>query len=314
MHRLAFLFPGQGSQHVGMGQVLARTVPAAGDLFDEADEILGFSLSQLCFHGPADVLTDTINAQPAILTTSIAILRALEQEIDLQPSYVAGHSLGEFSALVAAGTISFADGLQLVRERGRVMKAAGERQPGAMAAVLGMQAAEVTEVCTLAQDETGQAVQIANDNCPGQIVISGARGALDKAMSLATERGARRVVPLDVSIASHSPLMEPAALAFEPMVAALALERSKIPVVGNTSARPLADNTAIRKELVSQLTHTVRWRESIGYLQEQGVDRFIEIGPKDVLTGLMKRIDRRAKRISVQDWEGISKLAAEGED
>ena len=312
MNRVAFLFPGQGSQKVAMGQILAQTEPAARDLYAEADEILGFPLSTLCFKGPDDILTDTLNAQPAILTTSIAILRALEQRSDLRPAFVAGHSLGEFTALVSAGVLSFADGLRLVRERGRLMKAAGEREPGGMAAILGMEATAVAEICALAREKRGQPVQIANDNCPGQIVISGARAALEEAMALAEEKGARRVVPLQVSIASHSPLMEPAALKFEPLVAALALKQPATPVVGNTTARPLADAAAIRAELVSQLTSTVRWKESILYLQEQGVDAFIEIGPKDVLTGLMKRIDRKARRISVQDGDGISRLLAKG--
>ena len=312
MNRVAFLFPGQGSQKVAMGQILAQTEPAARDLYAEADEILGFPLSTLCFEGPDDILTDTLNAQPAILATSMAILRVLESKSDLRPAFVAGHSLGEFTALVSAGVLSFADALQLVRERGRLMKAAGERQPGGMAAIIGMQTEELAEICSRVREKRGQPVQIANDNCPGQIVISGARAALEEAMALAEEKGARRVVPLQVSIASHSPLMEPAALGFEPLVTALEVKQAATPVVGNTTARPLADAAAVRTELVSQLTSTVRWKESILYLQEQGVDAFIEIGPKDVLTGLMKRIDRKARRFSIQDAEGISRLPAKG--
>ncbi len=313
MKSIAFLFPGQGSQLVSMGQTLFQTEPAARDLFLEADEILGFPLSTLCFKGPAETLTDTINAQPAILATSIAILRVLEQEMDLRPAFVAGHSLGEFTALVSAGALTFSDALQLVRERGRLMKAAGESQPGGMAAILGMQTAAVTALCASAQKETGQAVQIANDNCPGQIVISGAQAALKRAIELAEESGARRIVPLQVSIASHSPLMTSAAAAFEPLVAQLAIRRPAIPIMGNTTAQALTESPPIRAELIAQLTSSVRWTESIHYLQEQGVDTFVEIGPRDVLTGLMKRIDRKARRFSIQDKEGIAKLASVGE-
>lgn len=313
MKSIAFLFPGQGSQLVSMGQTLFQTEPAARDLFLEADEILGFPLSTLCFKGPAETLTDTVNAQPAILATSIAILRVLEQEMDLRPAFVAGHSLGEFTALVSAGALTFSDALQLVRERGRLMKAAGENQPGGMAAILGMQTAAVITLCTRAQKETGQAVQLANDNCPGQIVISGAQAALKRAIELAQERGARRIVPLQVSIASHSPLMTSAAAAFGPLVAQLAIRRPAVPIIGNTTAQALTESPPIRAELVAQLTSSVRWTESIHYLQEQGVDTFVEIGPRDVLTGLMKRIDRKAKRFSIQDREGIAKLASVGE-
>ena len=288
-----------------MGQTLHEAEPVARDIYCQADEILGLSLSSLCFEGPAETLTDTINAQPAILATSYAILQVLRQKSDLGPAFVAGHSLGEFTALVCAGALSFPDGLRLVRERGRLMKAAGEAQPGGMAAILGMEREVISEVCTTAQAETGGVVQIANDNCPGQIVISGTRAALDRAMAMAKEKRAKRVILLPVSIASHSPLMGPAAAAFEPIVAKVAMSRPDVPLIGNTSARPLSDIPSIRAELVAQLTQCVRWTESIRYLLAQGMDTFIEIGPNDILTGLMRRIDRKARRFTVQDQEGM---------
>ncbi len=308
MKSVAFIFPGQGSQYVGMGHDLAQQEPAARDTFAEADDLLGFSLSQLIFEGPADALTDTINAQPAILATSIALLRVLQQQLNLQPSHVAGHSLGEFTALVCAGALRFADGLQLVRERGRLMKTAGEANAGGMAAVLGLAADVLAEVCASAQLETGQPVQIANDNCPGQIVISGGQAALQRAMALAEQNGAARVVPLEVSIASHSPLMASAAANFEPLVAQAQLSLPAVPVIGNTTARPLNDIAAIRQEMVDQLTSTVRWTESMQYLLAQGVEAFVEIGPKDVLSGLLKRIDRKMTRLNVESPAGIRNL------
>ncbi len=305
MQSTVLIFPGQGSQLVGMGQTLHEAEPVARDILTQADEILGFSLSSLCFEGPAETLTDTINAQPAILATSYAILQVLRQKSDAGPAFVAGHSLGEFTALVCAGALSFPDGLRLVRERGRLMKAAGEAQPGSMAAILGMEREVISEICATAQAETGGVVQIANDNCPGQIVISGTLAALDHAMAMAKEKRAKRVILLPVSIASHSPLMGPAAAAFEPVVAEVAMSQPDVPLIGNTSARPLSDIPSIRAELVAQLTHCVRWTESIRYLLAQGIDTFIEIGPNDILTGLMRRIDRKARRFTVQDQEGM---------
>lgn len=293
-----------------MGQSLGVAEPAASDTLAEADDILGFSLSALIQHGPEETLTDTINAQPAILATSIAILRVLQQHTGVAPAYVAGHSLGEFSALVCAGALSFADGLRLVRERGRLMQEAGQRQPGGMAAILGLDAAPLAELCARAQQATGLPVQVANDNCPGQIVISGASPALQTACDLAAESGAKKVVPLQVSIASHSPLMAEAAAEFARAVAAVPILTPAVPVIGNTTALPLADAGAIRAELVAQLTGSVRWTESMQFLLADQVGRFVEIGPKDVLTNLIKRIDRQAGRLSVQDAAGIEQAAA----
>ena len=293
-----------------MGRSLYEAEPVARELFQQADDTLGFPLTRLVFDGPAHELSDTINAQPAILTTSIALLQVLRQRSDGQPRFAAGHSLGEYSALVCAGALTFADALHLVRERGRLMKQAGEGHPGGMAAILGLDPLIVTEICAQAQTETGQPVQLANDNCPGQLVISGAQAPLQRAIRLAEERRAARVVPLDVSIAAHSPLMASAAAGLAPLVDKVALATPLSTVIGNTTAHPLPDRPAITAELVAQLTNAVRWTESIAYLLTQGVDTFVEIGPKDVLSGLVKRIDRRSRRFSIQDPIGISALGA----
>lgn len=274
-----------------MGRDLFAHEPAARAVFDEADSILHVALSRLCFDGPETELNDTYNTQPAVFVTSVAVLRALEARGVGRPTFVAGHSLGEFSALVAAGAVSFADALRLVRERGRLMKLAGERNPGGMAAVIGLDRAALDDICAQASIRTGQSVQVANDNCPGQIVISGHRAALAAALDLARERGARRAVPLAVSIAAHSELMSVVADDFRQALATTPFSPPQVPVIGNVSAQPLTDVAAIRADLGAQLTSPVAWTDSVRTMLAQGVTTFIEIGPKDVLTGLLKRID-----------------------
>lgn len=280
-----------------MGHVLYEREPAARAVFDQADELLGFPLSTLCFHGPEDALTDTINQQPALYVTGMAAWKVIGQDDAWPaPAYLAGHSLGEFTALTAAGSLSFADGLALVRRRGELMQRAGETEPGAMAAVLALETERLETVCAEARATTGRPVQVANDNCPGQVVISGDETALQEAMRLAEAAGARKVVRLPITIAAHSPLMATAAADFGAVVATTPLEAPAVPVIGNTSARPLTTPTEIRDELVAQLTGNVRWTESMRYLLAQGADTFIEVGPGNVLTGLMKRIDRKVAR------------------
>jgi [acyl-carrier-protein] S-malonyltransferase len=304
----AFLFPGQGSQYVGMGRDLYEAYPEAQSTFDQADKVLGFALSDLCFNGPEETLQDTINTQPAIFVTSVALLRALESNKLQAPGFVAGHSLGEYSALVAAGAMDFAAGLQLVRERGRLMKEAGERSPGGMAAVLGLEAEAVDEVCQKAREKTGGIIQVANYNSPGQIVISGDFRTRDVAIELAKAEGARRVVPLAVSIAAHSPLMECIVDEFRQAVEATEFRMPTVPVVANVSAAPLESVKAIREELVQQLTSPVRWVESVRYMIGQGIAEFVEMGPKDVLTKLMRRIDKSVQATSVGDVTTIKEL------
>lgn len=308
---LAFLFPGQGSQHVGMAQALAEAYPAARAALEEADQILGFSLSRLCFQGPEDVLTDTVNAQPALLAASIAALAALQSELGVlpRPALLAGHSLGEYTALVAANSITYADGLRLVRERGRLMKEAGARAPGMMAAILGLDEPTVAQICAEAAAATGGVVQIANDNCPGQIVISGDRTAMEHAMAALAQAGARKVVPLAVSIAAHSPLMAPAAEALAAAIRATEIRPPVAPILANTSATPLTEPEAIRAELVAQLTGSVRWTASMQRALDAGVTVFAEFGPGNVLTGLVKRIQRKTTRFNVADPEGVRALA-----
>jgi [acyl-carrier-protein] S-malonyltransferase len=294
-----------------MGRNLAQAYPAARAVFQQADEILSQPLSQWCFEGPEATLTDTINAQPAILTTSVAAWRALEAAVAEQgqswvwPGYCAGHSMGEITALVFAGVLDFASGLRLVRERGRLMKMAGEIQPGGMAAVMGAELPVLEEVCAQASAEAGVPVQLANDNCPGQVVISGDQAALSRLMAIAPSRGIRKIKALAVSIAAHSPLMVPALPEYQQLVENTPMRVPRLPVVSNITARPLPDLAAIRSEIPAQLTSAVHWTDSVRWLIAQGVTTFIEIGPKDVLTGLLKRIDGNARGIKVQDPAGV---------
>lgn len=296
----AYLFPGQGSQYVGMAQDLVAVYPEARAVFDQADATLGSSLSNLCFAGPDNVLTDTINAQPALLAHSIAAWRVLQSlALDTPPVFMAGHSLGEYSALVAAGVLDLEDALRLVRERGRCMKAAGDANPGMMAAILGSDDATLESICR----ETG--AQIANYNAPGQIVISGSKPDMERAMALAKERGARRAIPLAVSIAAHSRWMESAAHDFAQAVTNTPMHSPTVPVISNVTAHPLASVDEIRKELVAQLTASVQWTRSIEYMIQHGVTHFVEVGPKDVLAGLVRRINKDMHAVSIGDVASV---------
>ncbi|MEZ4656401.1 MAG: ACP S-malonyltransferase [Caldilineaceae bacterium] len=313
----AFLFPGQGGQHVGMAKALCNQYPAARLALEEADDLLGVSISTLCFEGPEELLTDTVNAQPAILAASIAALRGLQSELDeladdapanSSPRFVAGHSFGEYTALVAAGAISYADGLRLVRERGRVMKEAGTQNPGKMAAILGLDGDKIAEICT--EISQGEAiVQVANDNCPGQVVISGDQAGMDAAMEALRAAGARKVVPLAVSIAAHSPLMKSAAAELQIAIEATPITEPCFPLIANTSARPIQSAADIRAELIAQLTGSVRWTESMQHALAAGVTNFVEIGPGEALTGMIKRIDRSAARLNVNEPGGVTAFA-----
>ncbi len=307
-NRTVFLFPGQGSQRVGMGRSLAEAYPIATETFAEADEVLGAPLSRLMWDGPADALNDTVNAQPALLTHSVAAWRVLKHlwpEADA--AFLAGHSLGELSALVAAEALPFTDALRLVRRRGELMKQAGEESPGGMAAVLGLEAPTLEALCAEVSTEQAR-VQIANDNCPGQIVVSGHRPALEALMTRAREAGAKRVIPLAVSIAAHSTLMESARAAFAQAVDAAPIRNPRTPIIGNVSAQPLTTAEAIRADLKAQLTARVRWTESIQFLRAQGVEAFLELGSGNVLCGLLRRIDRRARGVPLGEADDFQKL------
>jgi [acyl-carrier-protein] S-malonyltransferase len=300
----AYIFPGQGSQVVGMGKDLHAHSPSARATFEEADDILGASLSTLAFEGPAEDLNDTYNAQPALLVTSIAALRALDERAaqegtTLAPVVMAGHSLGEFTALVAAGALPFAEALTLVRERGRLMREAGIARPGGMAAVLGLDEEPLVEVCKRASAHG--TINVANANCPGQIVISGEVAALEAAMDLAKEAGAKRVARLPVSIASHSPLMEEASRQLKALTDAIDFTAPTVPIVGNVSARPITTVEEIRAELEHHVERPVNWTGSVQQMIALGADTFVELGAGTVLSGLIKRIDRSVRTIGAND-------------
>ena len=303
---LAWLFPGQGSQTAGMGRALAAAWPAARAVFDTADATLGFPLSTLCFDGPQAELDLTLNTQPALLTTSVAVLRGLEEAAARrgrplpQPLFCAGHSLGEYSALVAAGSLEFPAALRLVRARGRLMQQAGAAQPGGMAALIGADDATAEAVVA---DLPG--VQVANFNAPGQIIVSGAAEGIARLAEVAKAHGVRKVIPLAVSIAAHSALMGSVVDEFRAAVEATPMEPPRIPVISNVHARPLDDVAAIRRELVDQLTASVRWTAGVEYMAAAGVQTFIELGPGSVLINMVKRILKQPAVRAVESPESI---------
>lgn len=301
----ALVFPGQGSQFVGMGRDIYETSPAGRAIFDEADRILEFPISRLCFEGPEDALEDTINAQPAILTVSVAGLEALRERLaaagkHLEPLYVAGHSLGEYAALVAANAIDFADALKLVRERGRLMQETGKKQPGGMAAVIGLDVAALERVVSRAR-EAGE-VALANLNSPAQTVISGEMAALQRAVELAKAEGARRVAMLRISIASHSPLMNRASQGLSDVLEHVPLREPQIPVVANITGQVLHTADDIRHELAENVIKPVNWTRSVVEMVNGGGHTFIEVGPGKVLSGLIHRISKDVKTMNVQDF------------
>jgi len=300
---IAWIFPGQGSQKVGGGRDLYEASPAARRAFQRADAALGLPLSELCFHGPENILRQTVNAQPAIMAVSLACLEAAREAglLTKVPAFVAGHSLGEYTALVAAGALDLEDGLRLVRERGRLMQMAGEERPGTMAAILGLDEETATALCR----ETG--AQVCNVNAPGQIVIGGTQAAVEAALDLARQRGARRAIPLNVSGAFHTDLMTPAVKGMARALEGVAPRDPQIPVLANGSARPLTSAGQVRDELLFQLDHPVQWQRSVEYIANAGVDTFIELGPGQVLSGLVGRIVPGARLLSI---DGVAALEA----
>jgi len=292
----AFLFPGQGSQAVGMGKELAEKYSIAKQTFEEADSILGFALSELMWNGSADQLNETVNTQPALYIHSIAVWRTFTSLYpDACSATLAGHSLGELSALTVSSALSFSDGVRLVRRRGELMKQAGELNPGGMAAILNLDIPSLDRVCAEASTE-GEVVQVANDNCPGQVVVSGHKSALERAMAGAKAAGAKRALPLAVSIAAHSPLMDSIQAEWNSAVEACSIGDPHIPVVGNVNATPLTNAQELRTDIQAQMQSRVRWTESVQYMIANGINTFVEAGSGEVLLGLIKRIEPSTNR------------------
>ena len=304
--RVAYVFPGQGAQWVGMGRDLYDSFDSAKKVFEQADEVLGFPLSQLCFEGPEDELRLTINVQPAIVAVSLACLSVIHNTggngLLPAPSFVAGHSLGEYTALAAAGVLDPATAIHLARERGRLMYQAGLKHPGGMVAIIGLDESSLAEVCSQTD------ARIANYNCPGQLVISGASENLAKAVVLAEARGAHRTIPLAVSGAFHTPLMQSAAEGLAEVIAPMPLSDPIIPIIANTTATEITTTEMVREELLRQLCHSIQWQRSVEYMINNGVTTFIEIGPGKVLSGLIKRINKDVKTVNIGDAESIKNL------
>ncbi|MGA1790928.1 MAG: ACP S-malonyltransferase [bacterium] len=303
MDKIAFIFPGQGSQFVGMGKDIYEGYPEARDVFDEASIALGLDLKNLCFQGPEENLTLTTYTQPAILTTSFALWACINKPDSV---FLAGHSLGEFTALVAGGAMTLKTAVSLVMERGRYMQEAVPEDVGGMAAVIGLDKQDITEICKIAWD-AGR-VWAANYNCPGQIVISGEKKGVQKAAELAKERGAKFSVMLPVSIPSHCPLMEKAARRFAERVNRIEMRDLEVPVVSNCRAVPMKGKEKIKENMISQLTSPVRWEDSIRFMLQEGVTTFIEVGPGKVLSGLVKRINRESRIVNISDAAGVERF------
>ncbi|WP_374016669.1 ACP S-malonyltransferase [Paenibacillus thiaminolyticus] len=303
MGKLAFVFPGQGSQEVGMGKDVYDAVPVAREAFETADRVLGFPLTEMIFEGPESDLKQTSNTQPALLATSWALYQALARH-GIRPDYVAGHSLGEYGALVAAGVLRFEDAIAIVRQRGQFMEQAVPSGQGAMAAVLGAERERLGALCDDIS-AAGTPVEMANLNCPGQSVVSGSREGIDAVVERGKEAGAKRVIPLEVSGPFHSAMMKPAAERLGEALRAIEMQDARIPVIANVTARPVTEAEQIRGLLVEQVFSPVLWEDSVRYLIAQGVDTFVEIGSGKVLSGLTKKIDRSVRIVSINSLEAI---------